>query len=177
MTDHALDEFTGFVAQSLPRLLWSARLLCGGDRSAAEDLVQDALVETYRRWSRIQSSSARYAYARKVMIRMATKRWRAPSRVIETVVAVLPERAVADHAGPLVRGVDIWAVLAELSAKQRAVMVLRYYEDLSEADIAQALGCSTGTVKTHASRALATLSVRLCAPHLSESDPAVPERS
>lgn len=164
MDDPASDEFSDFVASCSPRLLWSARLLCGGDRSAAEDLVQDALVETYRRWSRIASPQARYAYARRVMVRMATKRWRKPSRLIEVTMATVPERAAGAPTGALERGVDVWAALAELSPKQRAVMVLRYYEDLREADIARVLGCSTGTVKTHASRALAVLSVRLSVP-------------
>lgn len=139
--------------------------------------MQDALVETYRRWSRIESVPARYAYARRVMVRMATKRWRAPARLVELTVPEVPERSIRDHAGPLGVGIDIWAALAELSPKQRAVMVLRYYEDLSEADIAQTLGCSTGSVKTHASRALAALSVRLSGADLTDHDRALPERS
>ena len=163
MADHAVSEFSAFVADSSPRMLWSARLLCGGDRSAAEDLVQDALVETYQRWSRIESPDARYAYARQVMVRMATRRWRAASRLLETVVSAVPEHAHADHAAGRDLAVDVWQALGELSPRQRAVMVLRYYEDLSEAEIARTIGCSRGSVKTHATRALSALATVLSA--------------
>lgn len=103
MADAEADEFSGFVAASAPRLLWSARLLCGGDRCAAEDLVQDALVETYRRWSRIESVQARYAYTRRVMVRMATRRWRASKT--EPVAVVLWRCAGGPYTGPGWEGV------------------------------------------------------------------------
>jgi DNA-directed RNA polymerase specialized sigma24 family protein len=77
------DEFAGFVRASAPRLLWIARLLCNGDRAAADDLVQDALVETFRRWSRIDRPDARFAYARRIMTRTATRRWRSETRLLE----------------------------------------------------------------------------------------------
>lgn len=155
------DEFAGFVQASAPRLLWVARLLCNGDRAAAEDLVQDALVETFRRWSRIERPDARFAYARRVMTRAATRRWRSETRLLEvTTPDLAPWSAAADSTDADV-GIDVWAALGGLSAKQRAVMVLRYYEDLTEGQIAEALGCSRGSVKKHASRATAALSDRL----------------
>lgn len=155
------DEFAGFVRECAPRLLWIARLLCNGDAAAAEDLVQDALVETYRRWSRVERDEARFGYARRILTRAATRRWRSRTRLLEVTTAdPLPESAATVPLGADVV-IDVRAALRELSAKQRAVMVLRYYEDLTEAQIAEVLGCSRGSVKKHASRAAAALSDRL----------------
>jgi RNA polymerase sigma-70 factor (sigma-E family) len=155
------DEFAGFVRASAPRLLWIACLLCNGDRAAAEDLVQDALVETFRRWSRIERPDARFAYARRVLTRTATRRWRSETRILEVTTPDPAPWSKPDDSTDADVGLDVRAALGGLSTKQRAVMVLRYYEDLTEAQIAEALGCSRGSVKKHASRAMAALSDRL----------------
>lgn len=155
------DEFAGFVRASAPRLLWIARLLCNGDRAAAEDLVQDALVETFRRWSRIERPDARFAYARRIMTRTATRKWRSETRLLEVTTPDPGPRSPTDDSTDADVGLDVRAALSGLSVKQRAVMVLRYYEDLTEGQIAEALGCSRGSVKKHASRAMAALSDRL----------------
>lgn len=155
------DEFADFVRADAPRLLWVATLLCNGDRGAAEDLAQDALVETFRRWSRVENPDARLAYARRVMVRMATRRWRARDRLMEVSTADPPPGAAAGDGVDADAVLDLRGALRQLPVRQRAVMVLRYYEDLTEAQIADVLGCSRGSVKKHASRAIAALSVRL----------------
>jgi RNA polymerase sigma-70 factor (sigma-E family) len=155
------DEFAGFVRANAPRLLWIARLLCNGDRGAAEDLVQDALVETFRHWSRIRKRDAHFAYTRRILTRTATKRWRAQSRLLEIATPEPTPTSPSSDSTDSDLGLDVREALGDLSAKQRAVIVLRYYEDLTEAQIADALGCSRGSVKKHASRAMAVLAVRL----------------
>ena len=154
------DEFSAFVADTSGSLYRTAYLLTGGDRHDAQDLVQDALVDTYARWETIRDPGSRQAFVRRVMVRKATRRWRRPP-VAEVTTAMLPESTVTSHDAEVASSVDLTSALTQLSPKQRAVVVLRYYLDLSEADIAEALGCSTGAVKTHASRALKALGIAL----------------
>lgn len=149
------DDFVAFVDARSAALLRTARLLTAGDQHAAEDLVQAALEKAYVAWPRIQRKGAQEAYVRSIMTRTAIDRTRQRSRRGELVTDDVPEVAV-HPVGPEDRD-TVLALLRELSPRQRAVLVLRYYEDLSEAQIADALGCSTGTVKAHASRALAAL--------------------
>lgn len=160
------DEFARFVADAGPRLLWTARLLRAGDHAAADDLLQDALIETYRRWSRIRDVSARYAYAHRILVRTATKRWKAQSRMLELITPDAGAQAYASLPDSDSR-MDVWSALADLSPRQRAVVVLRYYEDLTEEQIADVVGCSRGSVKTHTSRAMKAL-----AGLLADHDPA-----
>lgn len=159
-----LDDFTEFVAARSGALLRTAVLLSGGDRQQGEDLLQEALAETYRRWSQIAKPAAREAYTRKILVRRATQTWRRPTLRIATMDEGSREQAVAseaDLADDVALGVDLLGYLRELPARQRAVVVLRYFDDLPEAEIARLLGCATGTVKSHASRALHTLHERL----------------
>jgi RNA polymerase sigma-70 factor (sigma-E family) len=136
-------------------LLRTAVFLCAGDRSAAEDLVQASLVRAYVAWNRVRDEAARDAYVRRILVRESYRR-----RPFGT--GVLEERPEPrDDHGSVEDRLDLFPLLAELPRQQRAVVVLRYYEDLSERDIADALGCSPGSVKRHASRALATLRTRL----------------
>lgn len=160
-----LDEFTAFVAARSGALLRTAVLLSGGDRQHGEDLLQDALAETYRRWSRISVPAAREAYTRTILVRRATQIWR---RAVPGAATYDDQRAQerseiasADHADHVAVGLDVLAYLRELSARQRAVVVLRYFDDLPDAEIARILGCATGTVKSHSARALRTLRERL----------------
>jgi len=157
------DEPTGFrdfVAGRSPALLRTAWMLTG-DAQLAEDLLQTALARTWPHWSRIEDGHPE-AYVRRVMVRAYGSWWRRAWRG-ETPVAEPPEpggpaadayRAVDDRAA-------LTAALARLPRRQRQVVVLRYYDDLSERDVAAVLGCSTGTVKSQAARGLAKLRATL----------------
>lgn len=158
MVGRDTDAFTAFVAARSTALLRTAYLLTG-DRGHAEDLVQTALLTTFRHWSRVRRQDRPEAYVRKVMLNSQRMVWRRPVR--EQVVADVPEPVDGEHvdAGP---GQDaMWAALAELPPRMRAVLVLRYWEDLSERETAELLGCSVGTVKSQASRGLARLRASL----------------
>jgi RNA polymerase sigma-70 factor (ECF subfamily) len=150
------DAYRAFVASRTTALLRSAYLLVG-DHGQAEDLVQTALVKTYLAWSRIREPAAVESYVRRTMATTATSWW----RFRERVVATLPEHAAADDVEPSLERDRLWSHLRQLPLRQRAVLVLRYYEGLSEAEIADTLGLSRGTVKSHASRGLAALRQRL----------------
>ena len=158
--DQADEEaFRGFVASRTAALLRSAYLLVG-DHGQAEDLVQTALVKTYLAWSRIREPAALEAYVRRTMATTATSWWRG-RRFRERIVDQIPDRATD---GDLDAGADrdsVWSHLREVPARQRAVLVLRYYEGMSEAEIAETLGLSRGAVKSHASRGLTALRRRL----------------
>lgn len=154
------QEFTDYVRSRQHQMVRAARLYCG-DHQIAEDLVQEAFVKLASRWETVRDGHPD-AYLRRMLYRDAVSRWRKWGR--ETAYAAQPgERDHFDegYAEPLadswVDGADVRQALAALPPRQRAVMVLRYFEDLSEADIAQALGVSAGTVKSQASKALATL--------------------
>ena len=149
--------FADFVEQWSPALMRVAFLLTG-DRWLAEDLLQTALLKTSRRWSSIADHQAAYPYVRRVLVTTYAG-WRRRRRVSEVLTDALPERLATDgdEAAP---GRAV-AALDALPPRMRAVIVLRYYEDLSEADTAAALGCSTGSVKSQASRGLARLRVEL----------------
>lgn len=148
------EAFSAFVAARSRHLLQAAHLLTG-DRHRAEDLLQTALTRAYLRWDRIVDEDPE-GYVRRTMVNAHIDWWRRkPWR--EESTAELPEVVVADAApGTDIRSA-LLAALAGLSRRQRAVMVLRYYEDLSEAEIARTLGCSPGTVKSASSRAVAKL--------------------
>ncbi len=150
--DSSDERFRAFVADRSRHLLQAAHLLTG-DRHRAEDLLQTALTRTYLRWDRIDEPEG---YVRRVMVNAATDWWRRkPWR--ERSTAEPPEQSVADGTGAYDTRDAVLRALGALSPRQRAVIVLRYYEGLSEAEIAATLGCSAGTVKSAASRAMATL--------------------
>lgn len=152
------DQFRTFVVARSQALLRVAYLLTG-DRGLAEDLLQTSLAKTYAAWPRIRDGQAVEAYVRTVMTRTVIS-WRRRNRVREDPVWDVPESAAPREQQPG-GGEELWADLQALPRRQRAVLVLRYYEDLSEAQIAEVLGCSRGTVKSQASRGLATLRRRL----------------
>ncbi len=148
------ESFHVFVAARSRHLLHAAHLLTG-DRHRAEDLLQTALTRAYLRWDRIDSDDPE-GYVRRTMVNAHTDWWRRkPWR--EQTTEDVPEVAVPDPAAAYDARDAVLAALATLSARQRAVVVLRYYEGLSEAEIAATLGCSAGTVKSAASRAIAKL--------------------
>jgi RNA polymerase sigma-70 factor (sigma-E family) len=152
------QSFVAFAAARLPALTQAAFLLTG-DRHRAEDLVQTALARSYAAWHRIERSDPE-AYVRRVMLN-SYRSWcrRRPWR--ETPTEFLAERADAattpDHASSQAERDLVWRALATLSPQQRAVVVLRYYEDRGDEEIAEVLGCSVGTVKRQSARALAKL--------------------
>ncbi|WP_156724220.1 SigE family RNA polymerase sigma factor [Streptomyces apocyni] len=168
------ESFREFVAARSAALLKTAVLLTGGDQHAAEDLLQNALIKAAGRWSRIDEPEA---YVRQVLYRQQVSRWRLKWPRRELTVADLPEgRAAGDRdgaAGAAELRIVMRGALAKLTARQRTVLVLRYFEDLPEAEVARLLGCSVGTVRSTASRSLARL--RALAPELSALGSAVAE--
>ncbi|MCT2593142.1 SigE family RNA polymerase sigma factor [Streptomyces sp. N2-109] len=151
------DEFREFVAMRSTALLQLAVLLTGGDRHAAEDLLQIALMKAYGRWAQVEQPEA---YVRQVIYRQQVNRWRLRRHRAETTVPVLPEYGRDADAGPDSElRIALWAALGQLTKRQRAVVVLRYYEDLPEAEVAALLRCPVGTVRSTAHRSLAKLRV------------------
>jgi RNA polymerase sigma-70 factor (sigma-E family) len=166
-----VDEgFREFATARLGALSQLAYLLTG-DHHAAEDLLQDSLVIVARRWGRVSAADNPMAYVRQIVYHEFVSSWRRNRwRRSEVSSAALPERpGPRDEAGTVDRRVLMQRALARLTPRQRAVVVLRFYEDLSEADAAQALGCSVGTVKSQTSYALRRL--REGAPELADLAP------
>jgi RNA polymerase sigma-70 factor (sigma-E family) len=151
-------SFEDFVAALSGRLFTMALLLTGHQRAEAEDLLQDVLERAYRRWERIIRNGDPDAYVRQMMVNGAVDRWRrARHRREEPLVIERADFAARDRAGDIADRDLLLRMLAELPARQRAVLVLRYFEDLTEAQTAAMLGCSVGAVKSQASRGLSRL--------------------
>ncbi|CCK30956.1 ECF subfamily RNA polymerase sigma factor [Streptomyces davaonensis JCM 4913] len=162
MDGQAQDRFREFVENRSAALLRTAVLLSGGDRHAAEDLLQNALIKAAGRWHRIDEPEA---YVRQILYRQQISRWRLKWRRRELSVAEPPDTgASADDSGAAELRLVIRGALARLTARQRTVLVLRYFEDLPEAEVARILGCSVGTVRSTTHRSLARL--RTLAPEL-----------
>jgi RNA polymerase sigma-70 factor (sigma-E family) len=145
-------EFSAFVSSAAPTLTKTAWFLTGNADTAA-DLVQEAFVRTYLAWRRIRPETA-VAYARRVLVNLNADRWRRrrPETPAADVDAVRPSHeATVDDRDRIVR------MLATLPPRQREVLVLRYFDDLSESAVADLLGVSVGSVKSAASRGLAAL--------------------
>lgn len=149
-------DFTEFVAAASRRLLRGAYLITG-DLDEAQDLLQTALERTYQRWSWVRRRDSPEAYARKILVNAATDTWRRKrARNVRLDEAQLPALEDPDLAGLPGRDALLRRV-RELPARQRAVLVLRYYDDLTELETARVLGCSVGTVKSQHARAMARL--------------------
>jgi RNA polymerase sigma-70 factor (sigma-E family) len=165
-----MTDYDAFVRAQLPRLLRYSVMLTG-ERHLSADLVQDVLVKIYRHWSRISRTDRPDRYA----IQMVTNQflsWRR-SWAVRNIVAVdeVPDRAQPGDLGTAhAARDDMWGRLAKLPKRQRAVLVLRYYEQFTDAEIAQVLGCSATTVRGHAHRALATLRVDLTNQLMAEAE-------
>jgi RNA polymerase sigma-70 factor (sigma-E family) len=150
-------EFSEYMAARQPSLLRTAYLLTG-DRHTAEDLVQTALAKLYLSWDKVRRQESVDGYVRRILVNEHNSLWRRPWKRRETTTSELPDRAApVDQGG---RDHDLWELVQTLPRKQRAAVVLRYYEELSEAETAAALGVSVGTVKSQTSRALAALRTR-----------------
>ncbi|MFG1805161.1 SigE family RNA polymerase sigma factor [Streptomyces sp. NPDC049040] len=160
------DSFRAFVTSRSTVLLRTAVLLSGGDQHAAEDLLQNALVKVANRWHRIEEPEA---YVRQVLYRQQVTRWRLKWPRREMSVAEPPDGAAAgDGTGAADLRLLMRGALARLTTRQRTVLVLRYFEDLPEAEVARVLGCSVGTVRSTTHRSLARL--RALAPELAALD-------
>lgn len=150
-------EFDEYVSASQTRHLRTAYLL-SGDRHLAEDLVQNAFAKLYLAWHRVRSRESLDAYVRRIIVNENTSWHRRAWRRNETAVDEIPERpnpGDPNHEFDLRDG--LWPLVQRLPARQRAAVVLRYYEDLTERETAEILKCSVGTVKSQTSRAIATL--------------------
>lgn len=151
------ESFRELVSTRSAALLRTAYLLAG-DRGRAEDLLQTALLKTYAAWGRIAPGAAE-AYVRRVMATTSVSWWRHRSST-ETVAATVPDSG-NDTTAAIAEAETIRQHLLTLPQRQRAVVVLRFYNDMTEADIAETLGISRGAVSNHITRALATMRIRL----------------
>lgn len=147
-------DFVDFVRAASPELLRTAWYLTGS-RQAAEELVQDTFERCYTKWSRIRRDEA-HGYARRVLVNRHTDVWRRRRR--EVLTDVVPQGSTR---APDAEHVDLVRALATLTERERDIVVLRYYADQSEREVADLLGCSTGTVKSTCSRASAKLRATL----------------
>ena len=147
------EGFEEFVAAASPRLLRTAYLLTR-DAGHAEDLLQTALAKAWRAWRRVNGDPE--PYVRRIMVNTHATWWRRRWRG-EEPSGDLPESISASEQHAVDERDWLWQALGRLPNRQRAVVVLRFYEDLTEAQVAELLGCSVGTVKSQASKALAKL--------------------
>jgi RNA polymerase sigma-70 factor (sigma-E family) len=153
----ARTDFEGFVAARSAGLFRTALLLTGRHRAEAEDLLQLCLERTYRHWGRIsRQGSEPEAYARQILVNAANDRWRRLRRRPESPLAPM-DGQLPDAAEQLANRDLVLRALATLPPRQRAAIVLRYFDDLDDTQIAAALGCTPGTVRTHLSRGLARM--------------------
>ena len=157
-------DFASFVRARSAALLRTAYLLTG-DQHLAEDLVQTALARTHLSWNRLYAAGNAEAYTRKIMYHHQVSWWRR-RRVTEVGIEAPPDPRGTDHMDAAAMRITLLVALRRLTPGQRAVLVLRFYEDRSERETAEALNCSIGTVKSQTSRALARL--RQTAPELAE---------
>lgn len=167
----AYEGYREFVLARGPALSRAAYLLTG-DRSAAEELTQAALVKAALRWRRVVAAGNPEAYVRRILVNEHISWWRRFGRREQASAYQGIEKGLSDPAEATAQRLDLAAALARLPKRQRAVVILRFYQDLSEAETAVAMGCSVGTVKSQASAALAKLR-RL----MSQSDLGVPNAS
>jgi RNA polymerase sigma-70 factor (sigma-E family) len=150
------SEFEDFARRELPRLLRYAVMLTG-DSHLAQDLVQDVMVKVHAKWRSVAAAEHPHLYV-KTMITRAFISWRRRWAVRNVLPAEeLVGEPVGDHATSIAEHDDVWQRLATLPRQQRAVLVLRFYERLTDPEIADVLGCSPGTVRGYASRAIAAL--------------------
>ena len=153
-------DFTAWVRARQGTFARFAYLLTG-DAHSAEDLVQSALARAYARWDHIRGVEAPEAYVRKIMVNEHTswwrRQWRHRERTDSELIRVLDPPAPPGGS----HDAELWDHVRSLAPQQRAAVVLRYYEDLSEARTAEILGCSVGTVKSHTSRALTSLRAKM----------------
>ncbi len=155
--------FEEYVQQRGPALVRLAGLLVG-HRHLAEDLVQEVLAKAYARWDRIVRADHPDRYLRRMLVNAHASWWRRRSYHESVGVPALDGPAPGAPDTEIAERDALWRLIVTLPRRQRAVVVLRYYEDLDDVAIAQILDCSPVTVRTHAMRALATLRAELSPP-------------
>lgn len=156
------DAFTEFVAARSAALHRTAYLMVG-ERGLAQDLLQEALTKTYLAWPRLRDPSRAEAYTRRAITTTAIGWYRRKGWTAERVGATAPESRTHGHEGAVTDREWLWQALLDLPPRQRAALVCRFYEDLSEAQTAEAMGCAPGTVKSQVSAGLAKLRHSLAA--------------
>lgn len=149
------EDFREFARDRASPLHRSAYLLCG-DWHLAHDIVQETLVKVYRHWSRIRRVESPDAYVRRIMVNEVRDRWRRRERAV-SVAQFATEPSVSDAADDVARREGLLQALLELPLHQRTTIVLRYLDGMTQAETADVLGCSEGTVKSQTSRALVNL--------------------
>jgi RNA polymerase sigma-70 factor (sigma-E family) len=150
------DGFVEFVAARWSRLCRLAYLLTS-DEAAAEDLLQSAMEKTYAHWPRVRRLEEPEAYVRKIMVNSMISARRRLGWRREWVRDVLPDRPLPPEDRGVLDHALLWPLVCALPERQRAVVVLRYYEDLTEQETAEILGCAVGTVKSQAHDAVRAL--------------------
>ncbi len=153
-------EFTEYLAVRQPALMRTAYLLTG-DRHQAEDVLQTSLAKLYLAWDKVNDRNAVDAYVRRIMVNENNSLWRRGWKKREYAADELPEGDPHVDAYDDGTNDELWRVVQSLPPKARAVVVLRYYEQMSETETADALGISVGTVKSQCSRALSALRERV----------------
>ena len=151
------DDFEAFVTARGPALMRFAYLVTG-DRAECSDLVQEALERAWPRWASLVERGSQEAYLRRSIANGAVSRWRKLRRVVPVAEPPLPDVPPPDSDAEVA-----WQLCAELPRAQRAAVVLRFYEDLSYAEIAAVLDCAEATARSHVHRALTALRARLTA--------------
>jgi RNA polymerase sigma-70 factor (sigma-E family) len=157
-------QFREFMVERSAALMRLAYLLTGGDQHAAEDLLQTALTRTITRWASVESPEA---YVRQVMYRQQVNFWQRPWRRRETHVAIPPDEVWHDDTPASDLRITVRDALTRITPRQRAVLALRFFEDLPEKEVALLLGCSVGTVRSTTYRSLARM--RELAPELNDA--------
>jgi RNA polymerase sigma-70 factor (sigma-E family) len=147
------EEYVSARGQELVRLGFTV----SGDYQRAEDLAQIALMQAFRSWRKVRKADDPHHYVRRILINAYLSMTRRRSFSEAPTAELDPQRTVPDHATGIVNSDDLWRALAALSARERVVLVLRYYQDLDDRTIADVLGIKQSSVRATASRALATL--------------------
>jgi RNA polymerase sigma-70 factor (sigma-E family) len=156
------SDFDSYVTERWSAVVRVGYLLCG-DVMIAEDLAQTAFVRLHRHWRRVSAGGPPDAYVRRIVVNLAARRWR--RRQPEQLVASPPEAPLAaDEYAVLDQRDEIWRALRTLPPRMRAVLVLRYYEGLTERETALSLGCAVGTVKSQTSQGIRRLRALLDTP-------------
>ena len=154
------EEFTAYLHARQPNLLRTAYLLTG-DRHQAEDVLQNSLAKLYLAWDKVRDANSVDAYVRRIMVNENNSLWRRGWKKREFTPEHLPEPSPHRDEYDEGNSAELWRVVQTLPPKARAVVVLRYYEQLSESETADVLGISVGTVKSQCSRALSALRDRV----------------
>lgn len=159
-TGTQVPSFEEYAAVSWPMLYRSAYLLAG-NHADAEDLAQQTLIKTHGAWAKVSASDSMNAYVRRILTNTFLSSRRPRARRLELLTDEVPEWGGTAGTPGTDERMALWPHVKQLPRQQRAVIVLRYFEDLSEAEIAETLGCSRGTVKSTAHRALKSLKAAL----------------